>query len=236
MNKLIPALTLAALMLSGCGSHTTPATAPETTAAPTAAVTEAMAETASPYPDHTLWDVSSMSYCGYHVSSEYWMGDQDHFTLFTCRDSSGSTLWTQEAPHHNGGAQVSPTWPLGIADEKFFYYHNGVVTALDLTTGETLWQSPDTGICLAGPESAWVDDDFVCLGEFFGSNLAVLNTKGQLIREVPTLDPNLYYITRITRNGSSLTVHLDSCDFTKIPDGGPLPDGTDLTVPIDWIS
>ena len=227
MKKQIAVLTLAALMLSGCGS----APAPETTAAPTVSVMEPLVDntpTDSAYPDHMLLDVDSMSYLGYHVSSEDWAGP-DSFTLFTCRDQNGSTLWKQEAPHHNGGAQVAPTHPLGIENEAFFYFHDGVVTALDLTTGSPIWESPNTGICLASTEAAWVDPDgFICLSDYFGGNLAVLDFDGNLIREIPSQDPNLYWISSMTRQGDSIIIHLD---------GGSLesPSGTDLAVPIDWL-
>ena len=232
MKRQIAALTLAALLLAGCGRGETPTrplpaeTGPDL---PAEAPTEAFLRRPG-----TLWRIDGMSdFSAYHVVTEYWRDAgadaDDVYCVFTCLNQNGSVLWTHESPRSSAGAQVQPIWPLGFLDGRFLYYVQGRVVALEEQTGNPLWESPDTGICLSAPEAALLDyDGFICLGEYFGSNLAVLDLDGNLIREIPTLDPDLYWISSLTRQEDSLVVHLDG-------GGSDSLSGTDLTVPIDWI-
>ena len=234
MNKLIPSLILAALLLSGCGADTTPATAPETAAAPTVAVTEAPTEaetteaTRFTQPAETLPDPTeetvALSYSAYKVTYTYLRDNGDEFYTFQGIDPEGNVAWTRESAHL-GMAQIQRIMPIGTWEDRFFYNEDGSVVALNLVTGQELWRNEEFHGSFGAETAAFVDPaGFLYLCGADTPDLFVCDVDGNTILRINGFEDRSGIPFAIRQEGDTLIV------TSEIPDGT-----VEHTVPMTWL-
>ena len=215
MKKRILALTLSALMLSGCGADTTP----ETTAAPTVAVTEAATEaetteaTRFTQPAETLPDPTeetvALSYTAYKVTYTYLQDDGQEFYTFQGIDPEGNIAWTKESAHLDM-TQIQRIMPIGTWEDRFFYNESGTVVALNIVTGEELWRNEEFSGSFGSETAAVVDPEgFLYLCGVESPDLFVCDVDGNTVKRIDHFDPDHFWPFEIQREGNELVISLE---------------------------
>ena len=220
MKKRMLALTLTALMLSGCGADTTP----ETTAAPTVAVTEAATEaetteaTRFTQPAETLPDPTEetveLSYSAYKVTYTYLRDNGEEFYTFQGIDPEGNVAWTHETAHL-GMAQIQRVMPIGTWEDRFFYNEDGTVVALDLVTGQELWRNEEFGGCFSIETAAVIDPEgFLYLCGADTPDFFVCDVDGNTILRINGFENRTGAAYAMERRGDELFVISEDGDGT----------------------
>ena len=232
MNKLIPALALTALLLTGCGEKApaptiTPATEPpvtETRAAETTVPEITVPETTEPtLPDPTEETVA-LSYAAYQVTYTYLEDNGQEFYTFQGLDPQGNIAWSLETAHLDL-AQIPRIMPIGTFEDRFLYNEGGTVIALDLVTGRELWRNGDFGGSFAAESAAVIDPLgylYLCGGDT--PDLFVCDMEGNTILRIGAFENRQGTPYAIRQEGSELVVTSES--------GG---ETAETRVPMDWI-
>lgn len=217
-----------ALLLSGCGAKPQ---APETTAAPTAplqtqAVTEAATQETEYLPDPTQESVA-LSHAAYQVVYNYMMEDTEEYCTFQGIGPDGSLVWSQETKHFPA-SETARIFPIGRFEGTYYYNEDGTVVALDVITGDILWQNPEfQGVCDAN--TVLFDDyGYLYLCGANGPDFMAIDPQGNTVRRIDVLSTDHNGPLRIQQEGQQLVIYL-----SKGPDGaeGEFP----VTVDMDWI-
>ena len=137
------------------------------------------------------------------VSLEY-LYDGDYIgAVITGYDKNGKNVWRSitdtyqmddspqsEQMHPDTNGSMTGTMPIikiGRYKDKFFYNENGKVIALDLETGEELWETEDE-IGLMGNCSSVIDSDgLIYLSSPTGADLTILSSNGDLVWRIDDL-------------------------------------------------
>ena len=243
MKKLLSLVCLTALLLTGCGQapaapETTQATPAiqaaepaETTQVPQAtapALEATVPETAVSGSEtaETTEDTVPLSPDAYQVAYSYMITDNFYeYYTFQGLDPEGNLLWTRETSRSQG-AQVCPSSPVGTMDGRFYYCDSGSLVALDVITGEILWENPDFDGSIGNINAAMLDPNgFIYLCGYFGPELFIADTDGNTVRRVEDLREDAYWAASVTQEGEDLVIHLE----------GGSENGTDVRVPMDWL-
>ena len=220
MKKLPHVLLLSALTLTGCGKKE-PAPPPALLDLnPTTQATETL-------PDPTEETVE-LSYAAYQVTYTYLEDQGQEFYTFQGIGPDGAVVWTRESAHLDC-AQVQRVSPIGTADGAFFYNEDGTVIALDVKSGEILWENSDFGGNFSTPQAAMVDPDgFLYLCGYFGPDLFVLDLEGNTVKKIDSLNPDYFWAFQVQREGEELVISLEG-------DGASSGETHIQTVPMDWL-
>ena len=225
--KKICMILCCALLLSGCGakSHT-----PETTAAPTAPLqTQAVTEAATQEPDY-LPDLPqesvALSHAAYQVVYSYMMEDTEEYCTFQGIGPDGSLVWSQESRHFPA-SETARIFPIGRFEGTYYYNEDGTVVALDVVTGDILWQNPEfQGVCDAN--TVLFDEyGYLYLCGTNGPDFMAIDPQGSTVRRIDVLSADHSIPLRIRQEGRQLVIYL-----SKGPDDaeGEFP----VTVDMDW--
>ena len=219
-----------ALLLSGCGAKSQ---APETLA-PTAsvesqAVTEASTAPATQatefLPDPTQETVA-LSHAAYQVVYSYMMEDTEEYCTFQGIGPDGSLVWTRETAHFPA-SETPRINPIGRFEGTYYYNEDGTVVALDVITGDILWQNPEFK---GSTSAALIDEDYGYL-YLCGSDspdFMAIDPQGNTVRRIDVLSTDHSGPIRIQQAGQQLLIYL-----SKGPDGAQ--EEFPVTVDMDWI-
>ena len=216
---LFPALCLC-LLLTGCGSSQpepaeTPATtaAAETTAAlpqETAPVETVPAETEAAVlvteTEETLPELSSSAFqVVYNVITDG--GEETAF--FQGIGPGGALVWTYETGSYSA-AQLSRITPLGRFADTYYLVEDGTITALDIVTGQVLFQNTEFRGSPASEAFLFDDYGYLCISGFDSPDLFVMDPEGHTILRESSISEEYCRPFRMEIQDGQLVVYMES--------------------------
>lgn len=198
-------------------STTVPAEETETFfAAETTAAPAAEAETALP-----------LSYDAYQVVYNIMEQNGEESGTFQGIGPDGNLIWTYETGTYPQG-QMLQISPLGRFQGTYYLLANGTVIAVDITTGQILFENRDFGGC-ASQEVCLIDDyGYLYLCGFDKPDFFAMDPMGHTVKVISTLDKQYFGPFKITADKNILTVHMGQ---DKQGNSGDFP----ITIDMDWL-
>ncbi|MGN1248647.1 MAG: hypothetical protein ACI4XW_01105 [Candidatus Spyradocola sp.] len=156
---------------------------------------------------------------------------QDHATIHAY--AGNTEVWTCVLPPESS-SELDSFAPIGILNGQYLYCAVGTVRALDLATGDVVWENSDFGGALAEFDSD--ENGNIYLTGWYGPDFFMMDKTGNTIKRIGTLNDAYYWpigIEKLPGNAVEVTmsmydlleageyrlrVHLDdwSCEAPKL--------------------
>ena len=151
----------------------------------------------------------------------------EEFGEFQGIDPEGNLLWTYVTPSYSM-AQLSRITPIGLYQDRYYLIEDGTVVALDLLTGNVLFENPDFRGSPA-PEAMLIDDfGYLYLSGYDSPLLFIMDPEGHTVRRITDYDTDYCMPFRLTMEGDTLTIHMES-------DGRGGSGDFPLEITADWL-
>lgn len=155
---------------------------------------------------------------------KYYDDSMDHAIIHAYR--GGEEVWTRELTPQQS-TELEAFSELGVVDGLYLYSDVGTVTALDLATGELVWENSDFGGAASGFD--WDEQGNLYLSGYYGPDFFMMNTAGQTIQRIDSLHEDYFWaidIRKLPEDAVEVTMSMSA--YT---DEGLYPIRVDLN---DW--
>jgi outer membrane protein assembly factor BamB len=134
-------------------------------------------------------DLSALRPAPGRVDFEHQAVDGTEYALIRAYAADGSLLWERETGHYEA-TELSPVEEIGMDSRYYYYVEGGVVTALDLASGETRWINGDFG---GYSIHSLLEDGKIYLCGFYGPDFFAVDTDGRTLVRLGQLDEQFYW-------------------------------------------
>ena len=235
MNRFI-FISVLLFILSGCSaaalpeaetapvqSSSTPAVTAEPAEETAAAVSAETTEIHTPETEPSL----ALSYDAYQVVYNIMEGNGEESGTFQGIGPDGNLAWSYDTGAYLQG-QMPQISPLGGFQGTYYLLEGGRVIALDITTGQVLFENSDFGGC-ASQELSFIDEyGFLYLCGFDKPDFFIMDPMGHTVKITGTLDQDHYGPFKITQDGDTITVHMEK---DSMGNSGDFP----VSIPRSWV-
>lgn len=216
--KRIVIFCLLAALLSGCSVVTGK---PEATQPPVVTLPEPqIAEPEVTEPELTQAPTEAIT-----VTYEYLTEGGNEYAIVTGWTSDNSAAWVYETGHLPM-AQMARVSDLGQWQNQYYIVEDGAVVALDVQTGDPLWENADFVGAPASSDAFLIDSDgTVYLCGFFGPDFFAVSADGATLKKIDSFDSDYFWAHKLEKQGDSIVVY-----FSGGPEGDMGPEAYSFSV------
>ena len=133
-------------------------------------------------------------------SSDRWGGVES--AVVTGLHEDGNALWTYTTEQFPA-TELTQTEEIGIHGGLYYLNAGGAVTALDLRTGQPVWQNTGTGASIS---YAFCEDGTLLVCGYYGPDFHAISPTGETLVNIDSFDSDYWWPTRIEVSGSRAIV------------------------------
>ncbi len=144
--------------------------------------------------------------------------------VVTAVDVNGSVVWTYQTPGYPA-AESDQIVELGRKDDVYYMVQGLHLIALDVQTGDVLWENEDS--CGSpSPDAFAFGDDAIYISGFYGPDLIAVSYEGKTLKEIESFSSDYFWPYQLDLSGNDALVYFDGGPET---DGGPWVFRVDLS-------
>ena len=142
------------------------------------------------------------------VDFELWNSNdmQRQYAVLTGYDEENNEVWTHTTDEYPV-AQVDLLQGFGINQGKYYYIEDGVIITRDISTGDIIWKSENTGG--AGAFGTFGEDGTLYMCGYFGPDFYAIDKNGKTLCKITEFSSDYWWAFEIQLDGDTAVVAME---------------------------
>ena len=141
--------------------------------------------------------------------------------------NEGSSVWKYITADYSR-TELDRINDIGVFEGRYYFVEGGIVKALDLKDGSTIWSNEEFGGCAYG--SAFKDDGTLFICGYYGPDLFVVDKDGKTLKKIDSFHKDYMWPHKLeilgdqlaitysgTPSGTEEILYIDLSDYSLVP-------------------